>query len=330
VLAALALGLAGCQRMQPMALGSTQDLALITAFPDSDPRSLAATAVLERPVFSPHAEPRFRVRRFAPEELRLCRDWKCLALLLDASHPGKLDRPLRAALPEAQIAELRKAPAGTRVARDLWARAQAVLILHAGETAAFDSILAAPAPSFLDSYEDGIALALRPALLAAGRDPAMSRHLRRTYGFGLEVPRGYLVGEDPDGRVLRLYRVAEGEPARFLLVHWGPASRRPQGLIDVLEMRDSLVARYYDGDWTLRDSVRGWTGDFQGAPGLRATGVWQNDRYAMGGLFTSVAFVRGDRFYFLDASVFNPPGDKLPFLREVWSLADTFSEAEEP
>jgi hypothetical protein len=50
----------------------------------------------------------------------------------------------------------------------------------------------------------------------------------------------------------------------------------------------------------------------------------------IGGLFRSCAFVRGGRFFLVDAAVFQPRDEKLPILREVAAIAETFCLAEEP
>ena len=68
----------------------------------------------------------------------------------------------------------------------------------------------------------------------------------------------------------------------------------------------------------------GSPGTFQGHEATILKGLWQNEKYGMGGAFETYLFFSGDRFFMVDISVYHPDGDKLPFLRELRAIASTF------
>jgi hypothetical protein len=113
-------------------------------------------------------------------------------------------------------------------------------------------------------------------------------------------------------------------------VHWRGETAAPGTPEDLLALRDSLGRACYDGDQVLFDRSEAIPGTFQGRPAIHLRGVYQNRRHGYGGPFRAIAFIRGGRFYLLDAAVYNPAGRKLPYLREVLALAQTFHTEERP
>lgn len=305
-----------------MASGSTHDAALFTSA--SDGRVSALTEFLESEVSLVHPEKRFEVHVFDHSRFREDRDWKCLVLLVDLRDPGVWSGTVKNLLTSAECSSLEREPAGYRVVIDPWAASQTVLLVHARDAAALRSLLAEKGPRLLADLEDGIETALESALLAGGENADLSRHLDRRFGFHLRIPKDYVLAENEAGDLVRLYRIMDGQPPRFLFVHWQPAASAPRTGERMLAVRDSLARIYYDGDRILPD--RCWTeeGTFQGEDATILHGVWVNETYSVGGPFRSFAFFREGRFFLLDTSVFNPAGDKLPALREVGALARTF------
>ncbi|MEZ4653616.1 MAG: DUF4837 family protein [Candidatus Eisenbacteria bacterium] len=178
--------------------------------------------------------------------------------------------------------------------------------------------------TMVERFDVTLQEAIGPLLRAAGEDDDMERYVADNYGFDIAIPRGYSTGEDREGRVVRIYRSVEGEPARFVLVHWMPSDEAPDTPEAWLDVRDRLGAIYYDGDYVLKERSNATLGTFQGESAVCLSGVWQNDKYVIGGPFRSFGFCRGDRCFLIDVSVFNPPGAKLPYLREVLAIARTF------
>lgn len=324
-LLALLLGSVSCgERSLMMAVGSTGELGLVTAFETADRRVASLDSLLEAPVAFVRNEKRFTAHVVEPSLLRGNRTWKCLAFLVDVNNPGPLARPLRNLLSDADRADLGREPHGWRVVQAVWARGQTVLVVHSADPAGFPAWLHEHGREILEAYEAGIISSLRDAVLAIGERTDMGDYLERNYGFTLRIPKDYQTGEDAEGRVVRCSRVIQDEIPRFVFVHWMPASAAPDTEMELLALRDSLGLAYYDGDRVELDRSFARPGTFQGRPAILLEGIYQNEKHLYGGPFRSFAFTRGERFYFIDVSVYNPPGDKLPYLREVLAIAHTF------
>ncbi|MEZ4649137.1 MAG: DUF4837 family protein [Candidatus Eisenbacteria bacterium] len=202
------------------------------------------------------------------------------------------------------------------------------MLVHAKDTPSFEAFMKAEGRDLAARYDEALQTAIGPAVLAAGEDEDMESYIRQNYGFEIGIPRGYLTGEDAEGQVIRLYRVIDGEPARYVMVHWMPAAEGPKTLQEFVALRNELGEIYYQGDHILEERTQTREGVFQDQPAWLIEGVWQNDRFVMGGPFRTFGFVRGGRFFLLDAAVFNPPGSKLPYLREALAVARTFRVVE--
>jgi hypothetical protein len=312
------------------AVGDTSRIGLLTSFDASDPRVGLVAGLLEKPVQMVRPEPRFQVDPIAPAAFPANRDRKCLALLTDLRAPGPLEEWVDQLITPEERGEMELRAVSYRLIRNAWANGQMVLLLHAEDPDSLTAMLRRSGDSLAEQYDVALQKAIGPAVLAAGQDRDMERYIRKHDGFEIGIPKGYLVGEDAENRVIRLYRVLEGEPARFLLIHWLPAAQAPQTPEACLDLRERLSMAYYDGDTVLRERSKAFRGTFQDRPAFLLEGVWQNDKYVIGGPFRSFGFVRGDRFYLLDTSVFNPTGAKLPYVRETLAIARTFRDVEHP
>lgn len=319
---------AACPQGFRMAVGKAGEPGLVSPWGPGDARVQALTAAMEAPVEMMRPEARFTMRPVSPGVFKGARDWKTLVFLLDMNQPGVLARHLNRVLSEGDRDAMRKQDVAFRVVRDVWALGQTVLVVHTSDPGAFVSYMRGSGTEIVEAFERGLEMSLAHIVLALGEDTHMTRYLEQHHGFRITVPRDYLVAEDQPGNLVRLYRVVDPEPPRFLMVHYGPAGEMPQTVEEMLQLRHALGFEYYDGDAVLFERSWGEDGQFQGRPATVLHGIWQNRKYTMGGPFRTFVFTRGDRFYMIDCSVFNPPGNKLPVLREVIALARTFRQVE--
>jgi hypothetical protein len=203
-----------------------------------------------------------------------------------------------------------------------------VVLVHAKRSEDLEQYVADSGDALLENYEVALRTAIGPGVLSIGHDGDMEQYLRDHYGFEIGIPKGYKVGEDAEANVVRLYRQLHGEPVRFALLHWMPASAAPETPEELLDLRDELTSFYHDGDFANRDRSTASWGHFRDKRAMVLDGIWENKKYVIGGPFHSFGFVSGDRFFLLDGSVFNPPGKKLPYMREVMAVVRTFHDLE--
>ncbi len=92
----------------------------------------------------------------------------------------------------------------------------------------------------------------------------------------------------------------------------------------VLNKRDSLTKRYYNGDYLLRDLTSSEKIEFKGMTGLRLIGVWQNDSLVAGGPVISYFLIKNDTLYVIDGMLFNPGERKSDYFTNVEVILNSF------
>ena len=322
------LPLSGCSGDLLWAVGQTEKIGLVTSFSFQDRRVEELSTALQEPVQMVRLESRFRVEEIPFDLFPSNRDWKAIGVLTDLSAPGVLSEVVDHLISPQEQEAMARTEVDYRLIENAWAKGQCILLVHAKSASALASFLDQKGANLPENFDEALQVAMGPGVLAAGEDKDMEGYLRRNYGFEIGIPRGYLTGEDIEGRVVRLYRVISGEPARYLLIHWMPLADRPKSFDELVALRNRLGEIYYQGDQILDERSEVYEGEFQGQPAWIIEGVWQNDRYYIGGPFRTFAFERGDRYFLLDVDVYNPPGSKLPYLRETLAIARTFQLVE--
>lgn len=322
----LALFHVSCSDSVLWAVGPTERMALATSFDPNDGRVRRLEELFEEPVLMVRPEQRFQVEHIPPSLFESNRNLKCLCILTDLRAPGAFEDAVRTLISREEREQMVARDVDVRIIENVWARGQAIMLVHARTRESLAEYLDERGERLVARYDELLQAAIAPAVLAFGRNDDMESYLRQTHGIAIGIPKGYEVGEDAEESVVRLYRTLEGEPARFVLIHWLPASEAPETPEACMQLRDRLGYVYYDGDRVLDERSFSDQGSFQDQPAMILEGVWQNDKYVIGGPFRSFGFLRGDRFYLVDVSVFNPPGEKLPYLREVLAIARTFED----
>ncbi len=94
----------------------------------------------------------------------------------------------------------------------------------------------------------------------------------------------------------------------------------------LIDKRNEIAGHYYDGDKADEQDVMSCKTKIAGYDGLKITGRWQNDKYAVGGAFSCFAFhvPAGNQVFLIDNSVYYPEGDKLPALIKLEIISNSF------
>jgi hypothetical protein len=325
LLAALAAaGALQCSQPLEPAEGSNQELSLFTPWVRDDDRVRLVRELLETPVVTAiRPERSFKVEVVEPRGLASRKTWRNLAFLADFREPGRLHDTAKKLLGRRLDAMVLQ-PVAWIILRDAWARGQTLLFLHVGDPWVLRDTLQVAGSQLLQALETAVVQGLEETLYWSGEQKAMEKVLEKTYGFTVRIPAGYKVQEDPENQTIRMFLRRPEGPAQFLVIHARPAR---EGSLDpdwALRFRDAVVVHYNEGDRVEFSRSRGFPTRFQGQEAVLLKGLWQNEKYDMGGAFESVLFFRCDRFFLIDGSVFYPTGDKLPYLRELRAIAATF------
>lgn len=149
------------------------------------------------------------------------------------------------------------------------------------------------------------------------------------YGWSVRVPAEWVV-QDRSTDASTFVRIWHDGPVMQMFVSWeqGDVQRTPR---EWLERRHALGFVHYDQDEVVWERSRADSIEHtpSGPPGVMLGGLWENDRYVIGGPFEAWAFhcPADDRTYLLDLSVYAPDREKLPLLRTLRAVARTFRDA---
>ena len=178
-----------------------------------------------------------------------------------------------------------------------------------------------------DRYKEQQLLRLRGITYGnQGEDRKLSAKLEN-YGFKLKIPHDWFVREEYVDKNF-LWLLHSRDPSRAIFVYWEEQERQSLYPADMMVLRDSLTALFYDGDYLDSTITTAGPYYFKGRQGVRITGAWQNDSLIVGGPMVSYSFNDGGRFYMIDAMLFYPeiPARKLVWLNQLEVILATFED----
>ena len=157
-----------------------------------------------------------------------------------------------------------------------------------------------------------------------GENRSLSRKVWDAYHWYIRMPAPF--EEEVAYLDEGFFSMTIDRPGRLLFVHWqDDVTALPSGE-ELLALRDSLGFLFYDED-VIEPSRSGFgRARFQGRDAIRLEGVWQNEKYTIGGPFRSLAFLdeERDRLFLIDYAVYVPGHPKKYYLWELESVVETF------
>jgi hypothetical protein len=241
-------------------------------------------------------------------------------------------------------ARLRENGAGAAVVRhDVWRRGQTVVFATGPDEEAVAQALLESDDSVDRGLERGTRAILMRDMFDRGRQPELEDTLMANHGFAVNMQHDYFIARSEPGFVwLR----------RVLTDTWRSVFVYYEDDVDPLQitpayaraLRDSLTAVHVEGSrggFVQIDDRLPFEAsevEFQGRYAIELRGVWamfgttdDGRRFAsMAGPFVTYVFYdEGQRrLYLIDGMVFAPNNPKLPFLRQVEVIAQTFRTAD--
>jgi hypothetical protein len=271
------------------------------------------------------------------EEVRANKNLVVAASFADSTFEASI---LRAYFSDDVRSQLAASGEGAVVVRpDVWRRGQTVVFATGPTDEAVAQALRARDDSIDRGLERGTRAIMQRDMFDRGRQTNLEDTLMQNYDFAVNVQHDFFIARsDPDFVWLR--RVLTNT-WRSVFVHYqegfDPSRLTPEF---ARGLRDSLTAVHMEGtqggfiqvDDRLPFEVA--EVDFNGRYALEMRGVWammsetdDGRRFAtMAGPFVSYVFYdeAQDRLYLIDGMVFAPNNPKLPFLRQVEVIAQTF------
>lgn len=269
-------------------------------------------AIVERQGIRIEDETVYEVRLASPEDARAYR--ARTVVFLGCGSRGKIQKSLR---PLAGFLSKSRDP--FVFSPDVWLRGQAVGLIWSESREDLMPALEHAQNRLFQALDRAVFATVRARLLAMPRDVEVERRLKHVAGYGLRVPRGYELFIDPKTRAALL--VDEGPPTRLLRV-------APVGAFagaDMMHARAMLARQFRPNERTL-DLVEPTLTPYEFAGAVREIhGRWEDAVVSAAGPYRFYEVARGGSRFYVDLAVFAPGRTKLPYLRELQSIAETLT-----
>ena len=315
-------GFSGCGRDRPPgAIGTNAEISVFTNDPP-DPGVVAALKrVFEYPYVTVGEEDAFRLDLVTHDDFRIHRHVKNQIFAVDLSRDDRISRVVPGLLSD----EGRRLMTGRNSFRflvaDRFASGQTTLFLIGWSGEDLVRLLTeVGAHRIRREFESAVVEALTETIFAMGEEERVPSRVARDYGWTIRLPEGYHGAVHEDGNFVKFNA---REPVRLILCHW-IEEEVPLAAEAWSPILDRVLRVYNDGDYADPEDTVVFPEPFQGEPALRWEGVWQNDKYTIGGPFRAWAFHRGGRSFVLVGQTFAPGADKSPTLRQVEAAMHTF------
>jgi Domain of unknown function (DUF4837) len=325
-LCALAVVLCGDVRAHVQPTSACSELLLVSEDGARDPAARALSSFLTRGIDYYIAEEQaFAVSNVRAAEVRGVPRAKNIVICGVANVVTDVGSSIASAIGDSAAAEVQRGGRGIFEREDYPRTGQLTMVVTASSMEDLIDLIGTRGDEIVDKIEASCRNRLRPVLLARGNDE-LTRRLRETYGFTIDVPRSYrLLSENSDPPGIELLCEA---PARLLGVFWIDWDHEP-ALPDaraLFRARASYVWKRYDGDVMDSTRVSYTTARLGEYPAVEMSGYWSNSRSLAGGYYeTFFVYEKSDRILWaVDLLVFAPGIPKHPLFRELRALGETF------
>ncbi len=322
-LLAAGLGL-GCQQ-RPVSVGSEKEIVVCADSLDFQALRPALQEVFEREVPTPVPEKIFELKWAPVAELARHTHKPRLLLLACWQHENDATRQVAKLLDATQRRQARQGENYLFKSDDPWRRQQRLLILTAAAREELQQRLTANARELFDAFDLPLRAQIEQQLYSMREQKELAQRLEREYGWSLRIPHDYfLFKELPAERFVMLRRTS---PERWLFVAWREAaSAALPTLAEVIAWRDEIGEKYYEGDRVSALELSASPAEFAGRQALEVRGLWENQAKVAGGPFHCWAFYEPTHraVFLVDVAVFAPGMDKVPHLRRLEIVAQTF------
>ncbi len=313
---------AGCTENEPaLAVGANDEISVFINTPRNGPVADELRRLFAYPVEVVGPEDAFRLDFVPFDRFNIHRQVKNQIFAVDLSRDDELAKALPGMLGNAGTQRLEAHKPFMFIAADAWATGQTTFFAAAWSREDLYHLLAdADSTQLRRDYERSVTAGLVKTMFGLGEEKTLPREVGRKYGWTIRLLNNFFGADDPEHEFVKFNAT---DPVRLLLVHW--LDRKvPMDVESWDPILNGILELYNDGDFVLADRTVVYPDIFQGEPALKWEGVWQNEKYVIGGPFRAYAFHRGDRSYILVGQVFAPGQDKVPALRQLEAMMSTF------
>lgn len=203
---------------------------------------------------------------------------------------------------------------------NLWSKGQLAIILAVSNPDYIQSGLIKYKNMITEILEDNYYLRVKENYYSNGFDKKLKKVLRR-FGITFDVKKRWLI--DSTYKDENFIFVHAHFPDRSVFFYKEKIKEELTTSF-VMNKRDSLTNKYYNGDYILKDLTYTEKIEFKNMKGIKLNGVWQNDSLVAGGPFVSYFLVAKDTIYIIDGMLFNPGERKSDYFTALKVMINSF------
>lgn len=333
ILLVLALAASACTAGKPESVGPAQEILVLAEPEEWVQLEPTVRDIFEKVLRTPQVEKIFSVQHGRVEDNERSKHLrrKNLMVLSTIDAPTPTGEFLRTLLSPEVAASIRGGKPGVSWKEEVWAKEQLLLVASATDVDGLIGGLRGESDRLYAAVEAARNKRIAKLVYRYGEREDVTRQLADEFGWQVRVPFGYRILEaKPDSGFVALVKE---QPSRWFFVYWEDGVS-PDALTEdwVIDKRNDITRRFFDGDRIAPGEVEVFQSDFTGKLAVVLQGLWENEPKWTGGPFKSYAFVDLDlnRFFFVDFGVFSPNKQKETYLRQLDLMAQTFKLPEEP
>jgi hypothetical protein len=331
IFALLLVMLTGCNLPQEEAIGADDEIVVLT----EDENWELAEPILEKAlgqiIMTPQKEPLYEFRRIGPDELQDNLKIKNLIILTRLEVSSRISGMVKSMLPDTTLKRVRNDKSAVYLRENAYAAGQVLLIVPAQDPPDLRKRLSVNSRKIFETFERQFMLRQEAFIYRSGEQFDLAQSYLDQYGWYLRMAHTYIpIQNNPAERFVWWGREF---PFRWLSVSWAT----PSDSMDLESAGRKLMERTYSN---LLDDVR-INPDFlkveevwlKNYAAYRFSGLWEHTTDVKGGPFVGYAFYEPekDRIYYLNGLVFAPDRRKMPYLRQLEVILQTFdTKAYEP
>jgi hypothetical protein len=282
--------------------------------------------VFERVIRTPQVEKMYTLRYVEEEEFDRYTAYRHVLIVGSLQSSGNVGKLISKVVSDPQIRDgVRSGDYYIFPVRDEWAQNQILAVLVADDIPSLRDRIESNSHFIYNIFHSDFKEHLIKDMYRRREQKDINKKLMSNYNWSIRVqPDYFIVEEYPDEGFLwlrRLYperwvffRWIENADTSFLNSHW------------VIGERNRIGSTYYGGDRVGSEYLFSHRGEFLGRPAQITSGLWKNYEKMKGGPFKNYTFYDGisNRLYMIDIAVHAPGQEKVPFLRRMDVMVNTF------
>jgi len=327
ILCLLSLSFFRCADHLPESLGPARKIIVLADPEDWKVLEAPLREIFEKVLYTPQAERLFEIERgdiahFYNYKHAIRKSLMIISPINAQHETGTFLRQILS--PDVQTA-IREDKSSVTWKKDVWAEDQLLMMVSGKDIESVVENLWMSSDRLYTALEESVLGSIQERVYSFGERENVTQELAQKYGWSVKVPFGYRIIEAyPDSGFVAL---AKDNPNRWLFVYWEDGVHPDQITEDwCIQKRDDITKRLFGGDRIVPGDVQVSQKEFAGQLAVVLQGVWENEKEWKGGPFKSYAFldIDNNRFFFIDMGLYAPNKQKLPYIRQVDLISQTF------